>query len=77
MTSKIQGALQNGAAKSLPPCVPRLISAVYWPVENINNDQPYMPTLPHRAQISSSPVWVTKSPAQNGLLSFPVLRFEI
>ena len=27
MTSKIQGALQNGAAKSLPPCDPRLISA--------------------------------------------------
>ena len=62
MTSKIQGALQNGAARSLPPCDPRLISAALTS-GNINNDQTYMPTLLDRAQISSSPIWVTKSPA--------------
>ena len=27
MTSKIEGTLQNGAARSLSPCDPRLISA--------------------------------------------------
>ena len=61
MTSKIQGALQNGAARSLPPCDPSLISAALTS-GNINNDQTYMPTLPDSAQISSSPIWVTKSP---------------
>ena len=40
MTSKIQGALQNGVARSLPPCDPRLISAALTS-GNINNDQTY------------------------------------